>query len=246
MAIERQDPPQHPRKHILDLPPRLRNEALHGTITERSAINRHVARDIINNVTELTGFDPDTYGQSAQKYLHIVSHKKYADLPHALAHTVADTFGKVAAKMGWDMDAPEVVYMSGFTVLTCLEERNAKLAADISNAKNRLFVNEASRTTQVNKERAEVESMEAPIQILTDSLATYATEQPSLTDPDYLRVLQLLAHPGVRNIHDYTYDSAIRKFEAGDIGDALRLLEEGFAKPKKAEYQGITIYGGKY
>lgn len=160
-------------------------------LRQSSAMSR-IAGDIIDNACELEG------GINWDEILKRVSWLTYTggETLHgqsAIANSVSVTLALVAARMGWDMHSPEVVYISGFYFLKFITKRTEILETNLVNAPTRKFISEEKKGETIGKEQDERDNLVVSKERLGESLGEYA-KQTLPQDPAYLEILQQLIY----------------------------------------------------
>lgn len=149
----------------------------------------------------------------------------------AIGGAFAEKIGATAKALGWDMDSPQVVYMSTSAVLSLVEVRLNTLSGNIERilGKTIRYSSPEETTRQLESKTEERNQLQASSKRIKSSLQEYAekTMPEESKDPKYLEVLQAFTH--------FSRGSAYTAFRNGDYANALRILEIAGAQKRIQE-----------
>lgn len=173
-----------------------------------------VAKDILANAEELEeGLDWEEIQKGLFANLLITNSLGKS----AIAHTIARPVAIIAVNMGWNMDSPEIVYISGFYFYQRFKSRADSLEKQHENLTERKFLTDEDRQKTSVQERLEAERAKADSQKLKNALDEYA-DQSLPQDPAYLSVIQSLLY-----LHGSISD---RRERVRILKDVLGLLKD--------------------
>lgn len=157
----------------------------------------------------------------------------------SVAHSIAPTVNSVVSRMGLNMDAPEIVYMSGYYFLRWSEIKLGTLNEIKEDTRTKItFVSDDARQTKLAQETEDTRKLENFRNKLSQSLdyfvdiQSFIQEFPSEGLETYLDILRFFLYPPDSykrkgtNSKNIVYDLLKR----GDIEGAARIL--GILPPK--------------
>jgi len=149
--------------------------------------------------------------------------KIYRGIP-AIKASVANVIGSIAGNMGWDMHAPEVVYMSSCAMIFLARRRLNYLNSDIDsiNAGTHKFNNETDRDIKLKEETGEASKMATFIGRMSENTDAYASANLP-DDENYTAVLRSLIHTG-HSSATALRARALTAFKNGKFGEAREML----------------------
>lgn len=174
-----------------------------------------VAEDIAKNAKEL---EQDIDWENTLKHLSVDLYITRSPNINAIAHTIAKPVANIAVNMGWNMDSPEIVYISGFYFYQLFKNRTDYLEEQQKNLNKRKFLTDEDRQRTLAKEQSEAGEARENAQKLKNALDEYA-DQSLPQDPAYLNIIQSLL---------YLHDSIPDREKRGKIlKNVLGLLKDG-------------------
>lgn len=182
-----------------------------------------VADDIIANARELEG--GINWSEILANQTFVTSHgrSRYSG-KSAIARSVAVTVGTVALQMGWNMDTPEVVYMSGYHFFWELGKTVGYLTKRIQAAEERIFITEEAKQTTIKRETDYANQLNSFREKLGQSLDVFAHQNLPPENLDiYLEILGEITYPLHKEIRYKRY-AIFQLLKAGDIAGAARIL----------------------
>lgn len=191
---------------------------------------RHkLADDIIANARELTS--EVAWGEILDNVIWITSNRNNKGRA-AIATSVATAVGSVAREMGWNMDSPQVVYMSGLVFVNFLGRRLAHLGELVKGLEEGKgdFPNEEIKEERLKERKAECARLGTFSHRITGALESYAGDNlPEATDPQYREILDRLLFIGHTSMA-LIKDRALTAFKRGNFEQAVSELN---SPPKK-------------
>jgi len=152
-----------------------------------------VAGDIILNAREL---EPRIDWQEVVNcaYAVVMGRERHIGKT-GIADSITESMGTVAANMGWNMDAPKVVYMSGYHFLWILGDKLDSLNKRLQSAAEITFLTEEAKEETLKKEKQTAGRLGIFHQRLGESLSVYARMNlPEEKFESYLEVLRSLSY----------------------------------------------------
>ncbi|OGH21295.1 MAG: hypothetical protein A2958_00655 [Candidatus Levybacteria bacterium RIFCSPLOWO2_01_FULL_38_13] len=215
------------RGGLYDYPitPKTPSEFFKTAKIESFEIRKKVAGDTVLNAREVA---PDLEWDFALDNITFLSINTFGNPKrhrgqNALVFMVGLELAGISRRMNWDMDSPQLVYISSFFIQETLKERADSLGQNVENAPNRKFISEDARTTLIGKERETLERLREFCHEFTLRIKDFASRfLPS--DIRYLRILQALPFADYKlrpRILHYLLDGRIK--EAYDVIDAAGL-----------------------
>lgn len=163
-----------------------------------------LGNDILANAMELEPGVP--WGEILNSIIWIDTGKRYQG-KSAIQRASATTIGSVARTMGWNMDSPEVVYMSIHAIILPLSVKIAALNQDLSDieAGRNKFETEEAKVRRVEEVMQRVRKLGVFDGKLRESAEAYA-DQFLPQDPVNRKVLRRILMTG----HDSTTKQRLR------------------------------------
>ncbi len=192
--------------------------------------------DIITNARELTS-EVD-WGEILKNTTWVAKEGNYIGRP-AVAISVARVIGTVAREMGWNMDSPQVVYMSGSVFVNFLGRRLAYLGDSIKAIEEGKvnFPTEEITQGKLAERKTENARLGTFSHRLTEAMESYIeNNQPEATDPKYREILHRLPFTGHQSMLQ-ARNKALIAFKNGKLEQAVSELN---SPPKKG--RGISPF----
>lgn len=181
---------------------------------------QRVTEDIIRNVMELV---PEIDWAMVLPHIGYMNETRMTRGKSAIARGIAIPIASIAAHMEWNMDSPEIVYMSGFCLLKLLGQRLEELQKRLENASERMFTTEGLKEKALERERSEVSNLGPPRKKLRESLGEFS-EQYLPSNPTYLRILEVLPYLGTSMRHSKK-DELFELLREGEIAKVAAILK---------------------
>ncbi len=199
-------------------------------------LRNKLADDIITNARELTS--EVSWGEILDGISWVSSGQNYKGRS-AIATSVATVIGTVAKEMGWNMDSPQVVFMSGSVFVNFLGRRLAHLGELVKGleAGKGDFPTEELRQERLQERTAENARLGVFSHRITEALESYmGANLPEVTNPQYQEILSMLPFTGHQSM-TLIRDRALTAFKKGRLEQAISELN---SPPKKG--RGISPF----
>jgi hypothetical protein len=149
--------------------------------------------------------------------------------------SIAETVAAVARSMGWNMDSPQVVYMSTHHVSWSVNQDYQTLQQNVERARSgeRRFISQEARDTMIAREQSEAERLLPYRDAINYGLARYVSEQQATGQfpqgEQYLDVLRFLIYQ--RSATQAVKKRVISFLQQGKIAEAYQaVLDSGGVK----------------
>lgn len=182
-----------------------------------------VAEDIITNAREVeSGVD---WSEILDRTFAKVHGRDHYTGKLAVTNSIAGTVGSVASNMGWSMQSPEVVYMSGYYFFWGLGKDIDSINQRLNKIDERIFDSEESRKKRLQKEQDDVARLGTYRKRLGNSLDFYTNQSfPAGGLDEYLEILQKLLWAGHNNQLGSKRYPIFNLLKAGQIREAYVAL----------------------
>ena len=217
---------------VFQISPKTPHEVLMNPSSIVGSPSYRLAEDMENNARELEG-NVDW----REIFLHTCVTKNGDTYigKAAIAKSIAPTLRFIAIEMGWDMNAPEIVYVGGLYFCWVLDEGIQKTTVRVKQAieGERRFISGNARENTIKKEEDKIERFGAFKSRIEESLAEFAKQKLS-NGERYLKILRELLFSGVNPRFSYQRrNKLLSLLREGKIEEAYTVVY--LTRTKKAQ-----------